>query len=132
MSKRKVIGGTAILAVIVFAAIFGIMSLVDNAGKTTNQITAEQTVEELNRYVDKKVDVKKVEHPTKGTVDLEASSLQDELPEIGTYFYKVEGKGEVNIEIFSSPEKAGRETMKESSETDYNTWLVKVVEDFNK
>ena len=60
MSKRKVIGGTAILAVIVFAAIFGIMSLVDNAGKTTNQITAEQTVEELNRYVDKKVDVKKV------------------------------------------------------------------------
>lgn len=62
MSKRKVIGGTAILAVIVFAAIFGIMSLVDNAGKTTNQITAEQTVEELNRYVDKKVDVKKVEH----------------------------------------------------------------------
>lgn len=133
MSKgTKIFAGIAILAVVVFAAIFGIMSMVDNAGKTTNQITAEQTVEELNRYVDKKVDLKKVEHPTKGTVDLEASSLQDELPEIETYFYKVEGKGEVNIEIFSSPEKAGRETMKESSETDYNTWLVKVVEDFNK
>ena len=89
MSKGKVIGGIAILAVIVFAAVFGIMSLVDNAGKTTNQITAEQTVEELNRYIDKKVDLKKVETPTKGTVDLEASSLQDELPEIETYFYKV-------------------------------------------
>lgn len=133
MSKgTKIIAGIFALAVVVFAAIFGIMSVFDNAGKTTNQITTEQTVEELNRYVDKKVDVKVKENPTKGTVDLEANSLEDELPEIETYFYKVEGHGEVNIEMFSSPEKAGRETMKESSETDYNTWLVKVVEDFNK
>lgn len=133
MSKgTKTFLGICLLAVVVFAAIFGGMTLFNNAGKTTTQITTEETVEQLNRYVDKKVDVKEKTNPIKGTVDLEGTTLEDELPDIGTYIIKVQGNGEVNIEIFSSPEKAGRETMNQSSETEYNTWLVKVVENFNK
>lgn len=127
----KVLVGIAILAVIVGIVIVVGMKLVNNAGKSKKQITVEDTVAELNRYVEKRVDLKTKTNPIKGTVDLETSSLEEELPDIETYFYKVKGNGEIDIEIYSSPEKAGRETLKEESETDYNTWLVKVCEDFN-
>ena len=126
------IASLLVIAAILFVVIFVGIKLLDNAGKSSTQITVEETVESLNRYIDKKVDLKVKENPIKGTVDLESTTLIDELPDIDTYFFKVSGKGEVNVEIFSSPEKAGRETAKETSETDYNTWLIKVVEDFNK
>lgn len=132
MSRNvKMILGLIFLAVCVFGFIFLGMKVLDNAGKTETQITTEDTIEHLNRYVEKKKPYEKAD-PIKGTVDLEASNLEDELPDINNYFIKVQGNGDINIEIFSSPEKAGRETMNQSSETDYNTWLVKVVEDFNK
>ncbi len=132
MSKKvKVLIGIFGLAAIVFAVVFFGMKALNNAGKTDTQITTEETVAKLIKYVEKIKPTEKKE-PIKGTVDLEASSLEDELPDIGTYIIKVQGNGDVNIEIFSSPEKAGRETMNQSSETEYNTWLVKVAENFNK
>ncbi len=120
------------LAVVVFAAIFFGMNAFNNAGKTDTQITTEETVDQLNRYIEKKIRPNEKQNPIKGTVDLEGSTLEDELPDIDTYIIKAQGNGEVNVEIFSSPEKAGRETMNQASETEYNTWLVKVVEDFNR
>lgn len=128
----KIILGIVVLAVVAFATIFVGMTAFDNAGKTDTQITTEDTIEQLNRYVEKKIVPKEKESPIKGTVDLEATTLEDELPDIDTYIVKAQGNGDVNIEIWSSPEKAGRETMNQSSETTSNTWLVKVVENFNK
>ena len=45
--------------------------------------------------------------PTKGVVTFDNNNLYDELPEISKYPLAVEGRGDVNIEIFTSGEKAG-------------------------
>lgn len=60
--------------------------------------------------------------PTKGTVQLDDNTLYDELPEIDKYPLQVTGNGDVNIEIFSSGEKAGSNT---------DGFLVDVAEKFN-
>lgn len=60
--------------------------------------------------------------PTKGTVQLDDNILYDELPEIDKYPLQVAGSGNVNIEIFSSGEKAGSNT---------DGFLVDVAEKFN-
>ncbi len=131
MSKNvKTFIGIGIIAVVVFVAIFLGMRLFNNIGKTSNEITVEDTVSDLNRYVDRKVRLEEVENPVKGEVDLEETSLEDELPDINTYPFKVEGSGDINIEIFSSPEKAGAETSNDDQKE--NTWLIEVVKDFNK
>lgn len=131
MSKNaKTFIGIGIIAVVVFVVIFLGMRLFNNIGKSSNEITVEDTVSDLNRYVDRKVRLEEVENPVKGEVDLEETSLEDELPDINTYPFKVEGSGDVNIEIFSSPEKAGSETSNDDQKE--NTWLIEVVKDFNK
>lgn len=126
----KVILGILVLAVIVFVAIFGGMSALDDAGKTTTQLSREDAAHELVRYVERNVDLVKKTNPIKGTVDLESSSLADELPDINGYPFKVKGNGEINLEIFSSPEKAGSETS--SNDPKANIWLIEVVKNFNK
>lgn len=71
--------------------------------------------------------VKKVKYdtatPKKGTLSLDESDLYDELPEITKYSVAVEGTGDVNIEIFSSGEKAG---------SNYDAWLIECAEKFNR
>lgn len=129
-SKVKPVITIAIIAVVVFAIAFLGISLSENAGKTDNQITAEATVEKLNKYVEKNVDLTVKENPVKGNVDLTGTSLKDELPDIGKYPYKVKGKGEINIEIFSSPEKAGSETSN-GDDPKSDTWMINIVKDFN-
>lgn len=119
-----------VIAALVFVAIFGGMSLLNNAGKTDTQISREDAAQDLGKYVEKRVDVVEKTNPIKGTVDLESSSLADELPDISNYPFKVKGNGEINLEIFSSPEKAGSETSNNDPEA--NTWLIEVVKNFNK
>lgn len=63
--------------------------------------------------------------PVKASIDLSDASLYDELPEINKYPLVVESNADVVLEIFSSPEKAGERSDKES-------WLVEVAEDFNR
>lgn len=60
--------------------------------------------------------------PVKGTVTLDTSDLYDELPEIDKYPLSVEGSGDVDIEIFTSGEKAGK---------DNDSWLIDVASSFN-
>lgn len=71
--------------------------------------------------------IKKVEYneltPVKGSVDLSDASLYDELPEIDKYPLTLDDRsGEINIEIFASPEKAG---------TGADSWLVDVAREYN-
>ena len=59
----------------------------------------------------------------KAAVEIDGNTLAEELPGIAKYPLSVEGRGPVNIEIFSSTEKS-------SSGTD--GWLNEVAEKFNK
>ena len=129
-TNTKIIISIVIIAVLVFGTIFGGMSLLNNAGKTDTQISREDAAQDLTKYVEKRVDVVEKTNPIKGTVDLESSSLADELPDINNYPFKVKGNGEINLEIFSSPEKAGSETSNNDPEA--NTWLIEVVKNFNR
>lgn len=74
----------------------------------------------MNKYL-KTINVKN-ETPVKSTVSLGTTSLKDELPDISDYPITVQGNGEINIEIFSSPEKAGNDT---------DGWLNEVAKSFN-
>lgn len=60
--------------------------------------------------------------PVKGTVTLDTPDLYDELLEIDKYPLSVEGSGDVDIEIFTSGEKAGK---------DNDSWLIDVASSFN-
>lgn len=129
-SNTRTIMIMIVIAALVFVAIFGGMSMLNNVGKTDTQISREDAAQDLARYVEKRVDVVEKTNPIKGTVDLESSSLADELPDINNYPFKVKGNGEINLEIFSSPEKAGSETSNNDPES--NTWLIEVVKKFNR
>ncbi len=61
--------------------------------------------------------------PQKGTISLGDTSLYDELPEIDKYPITVKGNGDIDIEIFSSGEKAGSAD---------DSWLVDCANDFNR
>lgn len=69
----------------------------------------------------KKVDYD-VATPTKGMLSLDDTNLYDELPEISKYPLAVQGDGKINIEIFTSGEKAG---------SNYDAWLIECANDFN-
>ncbi|MBO5261100.1 MAG: VWA domain-containing protein [Coprococcus sp.] len=60
--------------------------------------------------------------PVKGTVSLDQADLYDELPDISKYPLAVEGYGDIDIEIFTSGEKAGK---------DNDSWLIDVADHFN-
>lgn len=62
--------------------------------------------------------------PVKAPVELDNSAnLYDELPEIDKYPLAVQGTGTVDIEIFTSGEKAGQDT---------DGWLIEVANKFNR
>ena len=60
--------------------------------------------------------------PVKASIELTNTTLYDELPDISKYPLAVEGNGDIDIEIFTSGEKAGKNT---------DAWLIDVAEEFN-
>lgn len=96
MTKNsKVLLGIIAGTIVAFLLIFGAITMINNIGKSEAEITVEDAAESLNRYVDRKVNYKTKDNPIKGTVDLETATLQDELPSIDIYPYKVKGTGEI-------------------------------------
>lgn len=69
----------------------------------------------------KHVDVKQADL-VKASVSMTDASLYDELPEISKYPLVVEGNGDIDIEIFTSGEKAGNDT---------DSWLIECAKEFN-
>ncbi len=84
------------------------------------QSPSEKSQATLKKYL-KSIDVK-TETPTKTTLAYDQTSLKDELPDISEYELSVQGTGEINVEIFTSPEKAG---------DGVDGWLKEVAEEFN-
>lgn len=119
--KLKGIGIIAAIGVIVALLVVGGTLLTQNLGKTDKVISEESAGKSLEKIV-KNIDLQTVE-PVKEAVEFDETSEEDELPEIDTFPLSVVGDGEVNIEIFSSPEKAGE---------DLDGWLNQVAEAFNQ
>ncbi|MBP3234224.1 MAG: VWA domain-containing protein [Eubacterium sp.] len=61
--------------------------------------------------------------PTKASISLDDNTLYDELPEISKYPLAVNASADINIEIMTSPEKAG---------DTYEAWLIDVADKFNR
>ena len=123
MDKRTkglvVVGVLVIIAMI--AVIIGIVGrkVANIAGKDYDHsdVKKDMTLDEL--YSD--INVSNAT-PVKGTVTLDTPDLYDELPEIDKYPLAVEGHGDIDIEIFTSGEKAGK---------DNDSWLIDVANSFN-
>lgn len=89
--------------------------------KTSSKISAESIEETLQRCL-KRVTVRDSK-PVQGTVDYSDKGSSN-LPNIETkYPLTVEGSGDVDIEIFSTSEKAGKNN---------NGWLNEMAEEFNR
>lgn len=114
MKKNGVIA-FIIIAVVLFAGVFGVLKLTENRDGTGN---AEK---KLSRMVERIGATD--QEPVKGTVEFNENDLAAELPEISKYPLAIEGKGNINIEIMSSPEKAG---------DNYDGWLLEVAKKFNQ
>ena len=120
-NKTKVI--IAIVAIIaVMGTIVGIgVSSTKNVGKTQNAISQEEARTSLAKLVSK-VDVEEKEAPM-AAIDSVTTNVADELPDINkSYPLSTEGRGDINIEIFTSTEKGGTGT---------DGWLNDVAKDFN-
>ena len=116
--KRKNAGNSLVpvgIGIVVIMVIILIVSIVmkqkgggSGGGKTLDQLYDKVKVTEAT--------------PKKGQVTFESNNLYDELPEIDKYPQAVTGKGDVDIEIFTSGEKAGK---------DNDSWLIDVANKFN-
>ena len=122
LSKGKKIAVFAAIALVVFSIVFLGITLTKNMSKTEDEINAEQAEKKMSDLLNN-IKVTKLT-PKKVALDEENDSLsQDqELPDISKYPVSVTGNGQINVEIFSSPEKAGTGT---------DGWLNDVAERFN-
>jgi len=130
-SVAVIIGVFAIFFVAAIALIGGLASKVSNSLDNQNNTAQAEpyeapasgaTLEELMKkvnYVEYSED-ELVKAPINGGV----TSMYDEMPEIDRYPLAVEGKGDVDIEIFSSGEKASLKPVTDS-------WLIQVADKFN-
>ena len=102
MKKQNIIIMAA-LVVLVFLGVYGVLQL------TSDKASGEPVEKKMEKMVNR-IDPEE-RSLVKGTVDLSGSTtLAEELPEIDKYPMTLQGNGEINIEIFAAPEKAGEGT----------------------
>lgn len=109
------------ILILVFVVIIAVgISSTQDLNKSTTEKSHEKALSYLEKYM-KNITVEKADL-VKSTVNLGNTTLGDELPDISDYPLTVEGRGEINIEVFSSPEKAGDKT---------DGWINEVAKRFN-
>lgn len=109
------------IAVLVFGAIFGGITLTKNLGKSSDTITTENATEKLDKLYSK-LKINNVT-PRKESVTISSNDIGETLPGIDKYPASVNNNTDTFIEIFSSTEKTGEKT---------DGWLNDVAKDFNK
>lgn len=109
------------IAVAVFGIVIAGITLTKNVGKSDESITEEQAGEQMQKLL-RGINVSNVDARKASITDEDILSDEEELPEITTCPLSVKGNAELNIEIFSSPEKAGEDT---------DGWLNEVAKNFN-
>ena len=120
MKKNNIII-LAVIAVVVFGLIFGIVTITQNWGKNKDTVDTESATKTLDNLY-RRININ-TPAPRKENVDLSGISLSSSLPDISMYPYVVEPATPDFIEIFSSPEKAG---------SSYESWLIDVADVFNR
>ncbi len=110
-----------VIAVVVFGGVALGLFLTQNMGMSENEITQEDASKQMGKLL-KSINVSQVTPHKAAVSDEDILSEEQELPDIQNYPLTVTGHGDVNIEIFSSPEKAGDDT---------DGWLNRVAERFN-
>ncbi len=119
-SKSKNTVFLVVLGLILAGGIGGGIFISRNLGKSKQEISRESAVNQIEKKL-KKISVQEVP-AQKSTVEIAGTNLAEELPDISKYPLSVTGKGDINIEIISSTEKASGGT---------DGWLNEVAEDFN-
>lgn len=110
------------IGLVVFGGVFLGITLTRDMGKTEEEITLEDASKQMQNLL-KGVSVSNVTPRKAAVSDDDILTDAEELPDISGYPLSVTGNGDINIEIFSSPEKAGKGT---------DGWLNEVAEDFNR
>lgn len=114
MKKQNIII-MAVLVVLVFLGVYGVLQL------TSDKASGERVEKKMEKMVNR-IDPEE-RSLVKGTVDLSGSTtLAEELPDIDKYPMTLQGNGEINIEIFAAPEKAGEGT---------DGWMLEAAGNFN-
>ena len=119
---KKTKSSASFLIVIAFClvAVIGAgIAISSKLGKSNQEISRESATTQLAKKL-KSITVKTTS-PRKATVQI-GNNLAEELPDISKYPLSVEGRGELNLEIFSSTEKSSKGT---------DGWLNEVAEKFN-
>ena len=108
-----------VIAVIVFGAIYGIISLTQNIGKTSSTVNMESSIKQLNiLYKDINVRTASIQRSSNTISDEEVAIL----PDISEYPFIVNPTTDNFITIYSSTDKANQ---------DENAWLCEVANKFN-
>ena len=116
--SKNILGISIVVAVVLIVIILVVTRLVKTGGLSSDTKKESASVSSLLKRVNYSEKT-----PVKGSVDFSNSSLYDELPNIEKYPLTLEDtSGDVNIEIFSSPEKAG---------TDADSWLIDMAKAYN-
>ena len=111
MKKNNSVVILGVVFAVLVVLVLGIFALIrsSSGGKSVDKMMKHITVKEAD--------------PVKASISLDDSSLYDELPEITKYPLAVTSNADINIEVMTSPEKAG---------DDYESWLIDVANNFNK
>jgi len=117
----KIIAALLGISFVVFALIYGGISLTKNMCKSQKVISTESAEKKLDKLY-KDVTVNFVE-AKKGQVNIAPPDLKESLPDISKYPPQVEATTSSFIEIFSSTEKAGEGK---------DGWLLDVARNFNR
>ncbi|BCJ93610.1 VWA domain-containing protein [Anaerocolumna cellulosilytica] len=110
--------------VAVFVIVLVLVNLAGNPkSKQTSEFTSysEKDIAGKITFLKDKINITEAT-PRKASVELTTASLYDELPEIEKYPLVVEGTGDIVLEIFVSPEKAG---------SGKDGWLIEAAKEFN-
>ena len=119
-NNKKNAGFLAVIAVLLVGGI-GAGIAISKHVSDTKELTYESAQKQLDKKL-KKIKVSNVP-ARKATIEIMDSNLAEELPDISKYPLSVEGRGTINVEIFSSTEKSSAGT---------DGWLNEVAENFNK
>ena len=109
------------IAALVFAVVLIGINLTRNVGMTNEEITMEDADKQMSRLLGE-ISVTDVTPRKAAISDEDILSEEEELPDISGYPLSVSGSGDIDVEIFSSPEKAGTGT---------DGWLNEIAERFN-
>lgn len=120
-TKNYLVFGT--IAFVMAVAVFFGINATKNLGKSTKQVNTEDARGTLDKLYTK---LGEIEHAPSVSSPIDLMTEQDiasELPELTDKMATTIGRGQVNVTVFASPEKAG---------TGHDAWMAEMAERFNR